>query len=170
MKLIEKLQKAKNVDPMTDTPMAPRGSCPLLFLTLILLATCLAQNIVLPNSYERFVSEHVDFPKTTPPKGQSYCNVMMRRLSLTHPGCRPSNNFIHAPTRQVGAICSRSGIYVYPSLNQCDSLKAFLLTTCKLVFSPHRPQRCIYREIPQTRRIRVACNQQQQPVHFLRIL
>uniref|UniRef100_A0A8C0H8C6 Ribonuclease A-domain domain-containing protein n=1 Tax=Chelonoidis abingdonii TaxID=106734 RepID=A0A8C0H8C6_CHEAB len=112
--------------------MAPRGSCPLLFLTLILLATCLAQNIVLPNSYERFVSEHVDFPKTTPPKGQSYCNVMMRRLSLTHPGCRPSNNFIHAPTRQVGAICSRSGIYVYPSLNQCDSLKAFLLTTCKL--------------------------------------
>uniref|UniRef100_A0A452HLS8 Ribonuclease A-domain domain-containing protein n=1 Tax=Gopherus agassizii TaxID=38772 RepID=A0A452HLS8_9SAUR len=150
--------------------MVPRGSCPLLFLTLVLLAICLAQNIVLPNSYERFVSEHVDFPKTRPPKGQSYCNVMMRCLCLIHPGCRPSNTFIHAPTRQVRAICSRPRICVYPSLNQCDSLTAFCLTTCQLVFNPSRPPRYIYREIPQTRRIHVACNQQQRPVHFLRIL
>ncbi|XP_039353481.1 ribonuclease-like [Mauremys reevesii] len=158
------------VDPVTDAAMALRGSCPSLFLTLILLATCLAQNIVLPNSYQRFVSEHVDFPKTRPPTDQSYCKVMMWRLSLTHSGCRLSNTFIHAPTRQVGAICGRTGTCVYPSLNQCDSLTAFRLTTCLLVFSPRRPPRCIYREIPQTRRIRVACNQQQQPVHFLRIL
>ncbi|XP_044841810.1 ribonuclease-like [Mauremys mutica] len=151
------------VDPVTDRATALRGSCPFLFLTL-------AQNIVLPSSCQRFVSEHVDFPKTRPPTDQSYCKAMMRRLSLTHSGCRPSNTFIHAPTRQVGAICSRKGRCVYPSLNQCDSLTAFRLTTCLLVFSPRRPPRCIYREIPQTRRIRVACNQQQQPVHFLRIL
>ncbi|TFJ96999.1 calpain-5 [Platysternon megacephalum] len=149
--------------------MAPTGSCPFLFLTLVLLATRLAQNIVLPDSYERFVSEHVDFPKIRPPSGQSYCNVMMRRLSLTHPGCRPSNTFIYAPTRQVRAICSHTGRCVYPGYNQCDSHTAFRLTTCRLVFSPRRPPRCIYREIPQTRRIRVACNQQ-QPVHFIRIL
>uniref|UniRef100_A0A8C4Y603 Ribonuclease A-domain domain-containing protein n=1 Tax=Gopherus evgoodei TaxID=1825980 RepID=A0A8C4Y603_9SAUR len=108
-------------------------------------------------------------PRPDPPRAE-YCNVMMRCLCLTHPGCRPSNTFIHARTRQVRAICSRPRICVYPSLNQCDSLTAFCLTMCQLVFNPRRSPRYIYREIPQTRRIRVACNQQQRPVHFLRIL
>ncbi|TFJ97002.1 protein furry-like protein [Platysternon megacephalum] len=147
--------------------MAPRGPCPFLFLTPILLAAGLAQIIRPADSYQKFVSEHVDFPKTRPPSGQSYCDHMMRRLSQNTGVCKLTHTFIHAPTSQLRAICTSGGGRCN-QYNGCDSIAAYPLTTC-LVRSPPRPPSCVYRGIPQTRRIRVACNRG-LPVRFLRVL
>ncbi|XP_065421637.1 ribonuclease-like isoform X2 [Chrysemys picta bellii] len=154
------------VNPVTDMAMALRRPGPLLFLTLNLLAAGLAQLIRPPDSYRKFVSEHVDFPKTRPPSGQSYCDHMMRRLSQKIHMCKLTHTYIHAPASQLRAICTTGGRC--NQYNECDSNAAYPLTTCQ-VRSPPRPPSCVYRGIPQTRRIRVACNRG-LPVRFIRVL
>uniref|UniRef100_A0A674JY53 Ribonuclease A-domain domain-containing protein n=1 Tax=Terrapene triunguis TaxID=2587831 RepID=A0A674JY53_9SAUR len=131
--------------------MALRGPYPLLFLTLVLLVTCLAQIIRPPDSYQNFVSEHVDFPKTRPPKGQSYCDHIMRLLSQNMAACKLTHTFIHAPANRLRAICTSRGRC--NQYNECNSNTAYPVTTCWLD-SPPRPPSCVYRGIPQTRRIR----------------
>ncbi|XP_039355101.1 ribonuclease-like [Mauremys reevesii] len=145
--------------------MALRGPCPLLFLTLILLATGLPQ-IRPPDSYPKFVSEHIDFPKTRPPTGLTYCNYMMWLLSRKLGMCKLIHTFIHAPTSQIRAICTTGG--KCNQNNECDSNTAYPLTTCR-VRSPPRPPNCIYTGESKTSRIRVVCNQG-LPVRFIRVL
>nr|XP_032620446.1 ribonuclease-like [Chelonoidis abingdonii] len=154
------------VNPVTDVAMTLRGPCPLLFLTLILLVAGLAHIIRPPNSYQKFVSEHVDFPKTRPPRGQTYCNYMMWRLSQKILMCKLTHTFIHAPISRLRAICTTGGRC--NRNNVCDSNAAYPLTTCRLR-NPPRPPRCIYRGIRRTRRIRVACVRG-LPVRFIRVL
>ncbi|XP_042710820.1 ribonuclease-like isoform X2 [Chrysemys picta bellii] len=146
--------------------MALRGPYPLLFLTLVLLVTCLAQIIRPPDSYQNFVSEHVDFPKTRSPNGQSYCDHIMRLLSQNMAACKLTHTFIHASTNRLRAICTSRGRC--NQYNECNSNTAYPLTTCWLD-SPPRPPSCVYRGIPQIRRIRVVCNWG-LPVRFLRVL
>ncbi|XP_044842430.1 ribonuclease-like [Mauremys mutica] len=147
--------------------MALRGPCPLLFLTLILLAAGQDDVIIRPtDSYPKFVSEHIDFPKTRPPTGLTYCNYMMRRLNQKLGMCKLIHTFIHAPTRRIQTICTTGGRC--NQNNECDSNAPYHLTTCR-VRSPPRPPNCIYTGKSKTRRIRVACNQG-LPVRFIRVL
>ncbi|XP_050773552.1 ribonuclease-like [Gopherus flavomarginatus] len=146
--------------------MALRGPCPLLFLNLVLLVTGLAQIISPPDSYQNFVSEHVDFPKTRPPKGQSYCDHIMQRMHQNMAACKLTHTFIHAPASRLRTICtSRGRCNLY---NECDSNAAYPVTICWLN-RPPRPPSCVYRGIPQIRRIRVVCIWG-LPVRFLRVV
>ncbi|CAM5153411.1 unnamed protein product, partial [Eretmochelys imbricata] len=76
--------------------MGLRGPHCLLFLTVLLLAACLA-HFRLPNSFQWFVRKHVDFPKTSTTNDHRYCTLIMPRWNLTTPFCKPSHTFIHAP-------------------------------------------------------------------------
>ncbi|TFJ95826.1 Ribonuclease [Platysternon megacephalum] len=76
------------VDPVTDTAMAPRGPCPWLFLTPVLLAAGLA-HFRPRDTYERFMREHVNFPKTSATNDHCYGNLLLRRQNLTGPFCKP---------------------------------------------------------------------------------
>ncbi|EMP38811.1 Ribonuclease [Chelonia mydas] len=84
------------LDPVTDMAMAPWGPCPLLFLILVLLATSLAQ-LRKGASNQQFMNQHINFPKSSTPNDQGYCDCMMQRQGLTRPACKASNIFIHAP-------------------------------------------------------------------------
>ncbi|XP_050774015.1 ribonuclease-like [Gopherus flavomarginatus] len=145
--------------------MAPKGPRPLLFLTLVLLAACLAQ-LSEGASYRQFLNQHVDFPMIVGFDNHAYCNYIMERRGLTRPVCKPTNTFIHAPTSQVQAICRGAGRC--HGRNFCDSNSSFFLTICR-VAPGSRPGRCVYRGRVQTRKIRVACKQR-LPVRFVRIL
>uniref|UniRef100_A0A8C3SPE1 Ribonuclease A-domain domain-containing protein n=1 Tax=Chelydra serpentina TaxID=8475 RepID=A0A8C3SPE1_CHESE len=145
--------------------MALRGPCPLLFLTLVLLAAGLAQIIRPPDSYRKFVREHVDFPKSRPPKGQSYCDHIMRLLSQNMGVCKLTHTFIHAHASRLRTICTNGGRC--NQYNECDSNAAYPVTTCWLG-SPPRPPSCVYRGVPQICRIRVTCNWG-LPVRFIRV-
>ncbi|KAH1182143.1 ribonuclease-like [Mauremys mutica] len=142
--------------------MAPKGPHPLLFLTLVLLAACLAQLSEGAN-YRQFLNRHVDFPKSG--NDRLYCNRIMQRRGLTRPVCKPTNTFIHAPANQVQAICTYAGRC---HGRNCDSNASFSLTICR-VRPGSRPGRCVYRASTRNRRIRVGCRQR-LPVHFDRIL
>uniref|UniRef100_A0A8C4Y5W1 Ribonuclease A-domain domain-containing protein n=1 Tax=Gopherus evgoodei TaxID=1825980 RepID=A0A8C4Y5W1_9SAUR len=110
--------------------MALRGPCPLLFLNLVLLVTGLAQIISPPDSYQNFVNEHVDFPKTRPPKGQSYCDHIMQCMCQNMAACKLTHTFIHAPASRLRTICnSRGRCNLY---NECDSNAAYPVTSCWL--------------------------------------
>ncbi|CAM4550396.1 unnamed protein product, partial [Lepidochelys kempii] len=114
------------VHPVTDTAMGLRGPHCLLFLTVLLLAACLA-HFRLPNSFQWFVREHVDFPKTSTTNDHRYCTLIMPRWNLTTPFCKPSHTFIHAPASQLQAICGHGG--TCDRCYHCDSKAAFRLTT-----------------------------------------
>uniref|UniRef100_A0A8C8RXM6 Ribonuclease A-domain domain-containing protein n=1 Tax=Pelusios castaneus TaxID=367368 RepID=A0A8C8RXM6_9SAUR len=131
-----------------------RGPRPLLLLPLLLLAAGMAQ-LSQGASYQDFVNKHIDFPKTSIPNGQHYCNILMRRRGLTYPVCKYTNTFIHAPISPVRAVCSNRGRCY--GRNLCNSKAAFRLTTCRLSPSS-RPGRCRYRARVQIRRIQVRCN------------
>ncbi|XP_038226260.1 ribonuclease-like [Dermochelys coriacea] len=149
--------------------MVPSGPCPLLFLTLILLIAGLAQIIRSPDSYQKFVSEHIDFPKTRPPNGQSYCDHIMWHLSQNMGVCKLTHTFIHAPVSWLWAICTSGGGRCN-QYNECDSITAYPLTMCWVLSPPlPHPPNCIYRGIPQTCRILMACNRG-RPVHFIRVM
>ncbi|XP_038225085.1 ribonuclease-like [Dermochelys coriacea] len=158
--------------------MALRGPHPLLLLTLVLLAACLAQFRPRPDTYQHFVSEHVDFPKTSAPNGQSYSDLMMRRLSQNTDVCKPTHTFIHAPASRLWAICTSRGrcnqynecnsITAYPLTtsavlgchqhNECDSNSAYPHTMCQVRSSS--PGHYFHRTRVETRRICMACNQE----------
>uniref|UniRef100_A0A8C0GPI6 Ribonuclease A-domain domain-containing protein n=1 Tax=Chelonoidis abingdonii TaxID=106734 RepID=A0A8C0GPI6_CHEAB len=103
-----------------------------------------------PDSFQWFMREHVDFPKTSATNDHLYCNVMIQNMAA----CKLTHTFIHAPASQLRTICtSRGRCNLY---NECDSNAAYPVTTCWLNRPPH-PRSCVYRGIPQIRRIRVAC-------------
>ncbi|KAG6924142.1 hypothetical protein G0U57_018236, partial [Chelydra serpentina] len=95
--------------------MAPRGSHPALLLPLVLLTPGLAQ-LSEGTSYSHFLSQHIEFPKSSASSDQNYCKLMMQHRDLTHPFCITSNTFIQAPTNQVQGVCSSGGKWV------CDNI------------------------------------------------
>uniref|UniRef100_A0A8C3FQH7 Ribonuclease A-domain domain-containing protein n=1 Tax=Chrysemys picta bellii TaxID=8478 RepID=A0A8C3FQH7_CHRPI len=99
-------------------------------------------------SYQQFVNQHVDFPRSRVPNNQNYCDLLMQRRGLTRPACKPINTFIHAPAGQ----------------NLYDSTGTFRVTTCREAPSS-RPRRCRYRASVRVTRVRVACNSN-LPVHL----
>ncbi|CAM4645370.1 unnamed protein product, partial [Caretta caretta] len=123
--------------------MGLRGPHCLLFLTVLLLAACLA-HFRLPNSFQWFVREHVDFPKTSTTNDHRSCTLIMPRWNLTTPFCKPSHTLIHAPASQLphahprpcqsstplpvihapASLCGHGG-----TCDRCDSKAAFRLTT-----------------------------------------
>ncbi|XP_038225769.2 ribonuclease-like [Dermochelys coriacea] len=120
------------VDPVTDTAMAPRGPCPLLFLILVLLATSLAQ-LRKGASNQQFVNQHIEFTKSSTPNDQGYCDRMMQRQGLTCPACKASNIFIHAPFSQVQNICGCGGKHVFRNIYA--SITHLDITECQLTSS-----------------------------------
>ncbi|XP_075773442.1 ribonuclease-like [Pelodiscus sinensis] len=131
--------------------MAPRGAC--LALALALLAAGLALRIPARGRSRRFLREHVDFPRSRAPDAQRYCNALMARRNLTLPFCKPTHTFIHAPARQLRAVCAHAGTC---HRRRCASRHAFPLTTCQALVGS-RPARCSYRGWSCTRRVRLTC-------------
>ncbi|XP_074838275.1 ribonuclease-like [Carettochelys insculpta] len=145
--------------------MAPGGLFPLLLLPLVLLGAGLAQ-LTAPQSYWKFVAEHVDFPRTRPPPGQGYCDLVMERLSWMLSICKLSHTFLHASSRKLRSVCHPlAGIC---NRQECDSRRPISLTTCQLRSTP-RPHRCLYTGVPQRRRVRLECRGG-RPVRFIRVL
>ncbi|CAM5096097.1 unnamed protein product, partial [Natator depressus] len=112
--------------------MAPWGPCPLLFLILVLLATSLAQ-LRKGTSNQQFMNQHINFPKSSTPNDQGYCDCMMQRQGLTRPACKASNIFIHAPFSQVQNICGCGGKHVYGNIYV--SIAHFDISECQLTSS-----------------------------------
>ncbi|XP_039353199.1 ribonuclease-like [Mauremys reevesii] len=147
------------VDPVTEMAMAPRG--PVLLLPLVLLTTGLAQ-LTEGASYQQFVNQHVDFPRSRVPNNQNYCDLLMQRRGLTRPACKPINTFIHEPAGQLRDICGRGGRHI--KRNLYDSKRTFRVTTCREA-PGSRPRHCRYRASVRVTRVRVACNSN-LPVHL----
>ncbi|XP_025049887.1 ribonuclease pancreatic-like [Alligator sinensis] len=145
--------------------MAARGPCPMVLLLSALLCLCLVQ-FTQGASFQEFVSEHVDYPKTGGAKSRSYCNVLMQERGMTTTSCKPFNVFIHAPINQIRALCTSLGEHFRNDLY--DSKKSFDLTVCRLVPRTFR-RPCVYSSGSQTRRIRVACHNR-LPVRLEQIL
>ncbi|XP_074825976.1 ribonuclease-like [Natator depressus] len=141
--------------------MAPRGPRSTLLLLLILLAAGLAQ-LSEGASYQQFVRQHVNNPKTSAPSNRLYCNLLMQRRGLTRCQCKPTNTFIHAPTGQLRDI--RGSRRRPVSGNLYDSNRSFSVTTCR-VLPGSRPGHCRYRAATGVTRVRVACVQG-LPVHL----
>ncbi|TFJ97383.1 interleukin-8-like [Platysternon megacephalum] len=145
--------------------MAPSGPCPLLFLTLILLAAGLAQ-FRPRDTCEWFVREHVDFPNTSATNDHRCYNFLMLNWNLTSPFCKPTHTFILAPASRLRAICGHG--VMCDRCHHCDSNAAYPMTTCRMV-PGSRPGCCMYRGRAQTSRIHVTCGQG-RPVDFDRVL
>uniref|UniRef100_A0A8C4Y6M4 Ribonuclease A-domain domain-containing protein n=1 Tax=Gopherus evgoodei TaxID=1825980 RepID=A0A8C4Y6M4_9SAUR len=141
--------------------MAPKGPRPLLFLTLVLLAACLAQ-LSEGASYRQFLTRHVDFPKSGGGNNRLYCNRIMQRRGLTRPVCKPTNTFIHAPTSQIEPVCRDGGEPAEGDLRLSED--PFPLTVCELQGGSDPPD-CDYSGSSSTSRIVIACVDG-EPVHF----
>nr|XP_003223861.1 PREDICTED: ribonuclease-like [Anolis carolinensis] len=113
--------------------------------------------------HDKFLRQHVDFPKTNSElDARRYCNLMMQRRGMTATICKPSNTFIHGSHPDVDAICSDGGTYY--TENYYDSSAYFPITACRIVGGSQSPP-CNYRGRTNTQRVRVACING-EPVHF----
>ncbi|TRZ23288.1 hypothetical protein HGM15179_003857 [Zosterops borbonicus] len=112
--------------------------------------------------YEKFLRQHVDYPRMATPAAHRYCETMLARRQVTGPGrpCKPSNTFVHAPAAQLAAACSQqpdaAGMHSTPS--------AMSLTACRLRGGDTRPP-CNYRARQAQQHVRVACRDG-LPVHL----
>ncbi|XP_064004712.1 ribonuclease CL2-like [Pogoniulus pusillus] len=104
--------------------------------------------------YQKFLRQHVDYPKTTSIAAHRYCEIMLMRKGVTVTGqpCKPTNTFVNAPSWRVVAACSQTpdaaGFYTTPT--------ALSLTTCRLRGGNTRPP-CSYRAQQLQHHVRVAC-------------
>uniref|UniRef100_A0A8C3S9K0 Ribonuclease A-domain domain-containing protein n=1 Tax=Chelydra serpentina TaxID=8475 RepID=A0A8C3S9K0_CHESE len=111
-------------------------------------------------SYSHFLSQHIEFPKSSASSDQNYCKLMMQHRDLTHPFCITSNTFIQAPTNQVQGVCSSGGKWVcdniYNSIMCCtQNIARFDITECQLTSS--FLGRCKYRTTVLRSGIRSVC-------------
>ncbi|XP_074838274.1 ribonuclease-like [Carettochelys insculpta] len=145
--------------------MAPRGLCPSLLLSLVLLPASLAL-LPLPNGCSEFRKNHVDFPRTTPPRGQSYCNYMMPKVRQNLCGCSSVHTFLHLSPFQLPALCGCRGKGLHPA-KQCTSKTPVSLTQCYGKAQPDGS--CRYRGRRQWSKVRVSCSFG-LPVGIVRVL
>lgn len=113
--------------------------------------------------YEKFLRQHVDYPRTPALAAHLYCQTMLARRQVTAPGrpCKPSNTFVHAPAQDLVAACSEvpdatTGFHSTPS--------AMSLTACRLRGGDTRPP-CAYRARQTQQHVRIACRDG-LPVHL----
>ncbi|XP_067388287.1 ribonuclease-like [Emydura macquarii macquarii] len=143
--------------------MALAGPRPaLLLLLLVVLLPCGLALGRRETRHEKFLRQHVDFPRSSAPDARRYCDLLMARRNLTADACKPTNTFVHAPPAQVDAVCGPGGTPA--TENYHDSNGPFPLTTCRVTGGSQRPP-CSYRGRTSTGRIRVACVGG-MPVHY----
>ncbi|XP_075773437.1 ribonuclease-like [Pelodiscus sinensis] len=133
--------------------MAPGGPCPALLLLLVLLPAGLAYLSAFRSSQE-LVWKHVDFPRTSPPPGQPYCDHLMWKRRSRIRGCRRSFTFVHAEPIQLYSLCRCYG-RCQPMNRTSVSRNPVPTTTCRMVPGLGR---CSYVGRFERCRIRVACS------------
>ncbi|XP_013806665.1 ribonuclease CL2-like [Apteryx mantelli] len=137
--------------------MAMRSSLWLMLaLALALLVSVGAQE----TRYQKFLRQHVDYPRTPGLVGARYCNILLMRRAVNGPGrpCKPVNTFVHAPAKQLLSVCAQQpdGLHV--------TVGTLPVTACRLVGGNVRPP-CTYRASQLNHRVQVAC-QNGRPVHL----
>nr|XP_005311844.1 ribonuclease [Chrysemys picta bellii] len=124
---------------------------------LILLLVWLATWLTLARGetrYEKFLRQHVDYPKSSAPDSRTYCNQMMQRRGMTSAVCKFTNTFVHASATTITTVCGSGGTPASGDLR--DSKASFALTTCRLQGGSQTPP-CNYNADTSTQRIRIAC-------------
>ncbi|XP_009897105.1 ribonuclease CL2 [Dryobates pubescens] len=104
--------------------------------------------------YEKFLRQHVDYPRTPTMAAHRYCETMLARRRVTAPGrpCKPSNTFVHAPAEDLVAACTQT-----PDAAGFHSTSVPMdLTACRLRGGDTRPP-CAYRARQVQHHVRVAC-------------
>ncbi|XP_054239181.1 ribonuclease CL2-like [Indicator indicator] len=104
--------------------------------------------------YEKFLRQHVDYPRTPSLAAHRYCETMLARRRVTAPGrpCKPSNTFVHAPAEDLVAACTQT-----PDATGFHSTSVPMdLTACRLRGGDTRPP-CAYRARQVQHHVRVAC-------------
>ncbi|KAJ7313010.1 hypothetical protein JRQ81_004271 [Phrynocephalus forsythii] len=127
---------------------------------LLLVYLCEGQN------WSSFQNKHVDYPQSSAPNLNTYCDLMMRRRQLNPKRCKPLNTFINQQAAVVKQVCVNEGTH-YKS-NLYDSIQSFHLINCRNTGGTS-PDSCKYVGTSQKARIRVAC-ENNQPVHFEDVL
>lgn len=113
--------------------------------------------------YEKFLRQHVDYPRTPIAAAHLYCQTMLARRQVTAPGrpCKPSNTFVHAPPQDLVAACSEAPD---PATGFHSTASAMSLTACRVRGGDTRPP-CSYRARQTQQHVRVACRDG-LPVHL----
>uniref|UniRef100_A0A8C3I373 Ribonuclease A-domain domain-containing protein n=1 Tax=Chrysemys picta bellii TaxID=8478 RepID=A0A8C3I373_CHRPI len=75
-----------------------------------------------------FNKHHVDYPRTTTPNPNAYCNMMMRARGIYW---TPVNTFIHSSIPSINSVCFRGGIQIQGGLRR--SIRSFSITTCRYI-------------------------------------
>ncbi|XP_032641874.2 ribonuclease-like [Chelonoidis abingdonii] len=132
---------------------------------LMLLLVWLATWLVLAmgeTHYEKFLRQHVDYPKNSAPDSRTYCNQMMQRRGMTSSVCKFTNTFVHASAVTINTVCGSGGTSASGDLR--NSKASFTLTTCRLQGGSQTPP-CNYNAETSTQRIFIAC-EGGLPVHY----
>ncbi|XP_028559946.2 angiogenin-2-like [Podarcis muralis] len=140
--------------------MMPFKGSGLVLLTF--LVSVLALGAYCETPYEKFLRQHYDNPKSS--VGKQYCDVMMKRRGLDKPACKEVNTFIHGTKNNIKSVCTASGGKDYGNGLRI-ALRPFTVTTCKHKGGSTRPP-CKYSDNKSSRYIVIACNQNNEPVHF----
>uniref|UniRef100_A0A8C3R4N6 Ribonuclease A-domain domain-containing protein n=1 Tax=Cyanoderma ruficeps TaxID=181631 RepID=A0A8C3R4N6_9PASS len=112
--------------------------------------------------YDKFLRQHVDYPRTSTLATHRYCETMLARRRVTGSGrpCKPSNTFVHAPAAQLVAAC-----YQAPGSDGMHSTPSTMsVTACRLRGGNTQPP-CNYRARQMQQHVRVACRDG-LPVHL----
>ncbi|ETE58767.1 hypothetical protein L345_15509, partial [Ophiophagus hannah] len=141
--------------------MTNKGLSPGLNTILLLLMAWLA--MINAATFEKFLRQHVDYPRTEVPDAQWYCNLMMKRRHMaTSKYCKHLNTFVHMEVPQIQAVCGPAGEPTTGDLRESNS--SFPLTMCKLHRGSWAPD-CNYIETSAVDRIIIAC-EDGYPVHL----
>nr|P80287.1 RecName: Full=Ribonuclease pancreatic; AltName: Full=RNase 1; AltName: Full=RNase A [Iguana iguana]prf//2006253A RNase [Iguana iguana] len=116
--------------------------------------------------WSSFQNKHIDYPETSASNPNAYCDLMMQRRNLNPTKCKTRNTFVHASPSEIQQVCGSGGTHYEDNLY--DSNESFDLTDCKNVGGT-APSSCKYNGTPGTKRIRIAC-ENNQPVHFELVL
>ncbi|OXB84058.1 UNVERIFIED_CONTAM: hypothetical protein H355_012176 [Colinus virginianus] len=134
-------------EKVKEVPMASWMLC----VALVLAAVAGA---VGETRYEKFLRQHVDYPRTLGLMGHRYCGVMLARRQVTAPGrpCKPTNTLVHAPAEDLVATCTR------PAGSDGSHITSTRMdiTTCRLRGRDTRPP-CNYRALQLHHYVRVSC-------------
>uniref|UniRef100_A0A670KHA9 Ribonuclease A-domain domain-containing protein n=1 Tax=Podarcis muralis TaxID=64176 RepID=A0A670KHA9_PODMU len=110
--------------------------------------------------------QHINYPKTSAPNLNAYCNLMMVQRKLNPAVCKFTNTFINNPTDSVQDVCGNGGKQFKDKLY--DSNNPFSMTICRFI-NGKPPNDCKYKGTVTSRRIRVTC-ENKKPVHLAKLL
>ncbi|NXL96186.1 ANGI protein, partial [Alectura lathami] len=129
-----------------------------LWWTAVLLLTLIACTCTQNARYQRFLQQHVDYPKTRYPNNARYCQAMLVRRRVNIRGiCKPTNTFVHTRASNLRTICTNQ-----PDGALRGTRRRFPVTVCRLIRS--RPT-CTYTGRQFNHRVRVNC-ERGFPVHL----